>query len=148
MFLQRNIPYEARLHKMKISEENECIKCKTKETLIHLYWECPHSARLWERLKAIVENHLHSPFQLDKEKCLLGSGNWLSKRKRTCIWTLSILTKHYIHLCKCNENERNLQGLENYIKSQLRMEKMVATRKGKFNLFAGEWNGMLDWIDS
>ena len=46
MFMQRNIPYETRLYKMKISETENCTSCKVKETLLHLYWDCPNTTRL------------------------------------------------------------------------------------------------------
>ena len=148
MFLQRNIPHESRLFKMKITDTECCETCNIKETIKHLYWECPHTIRLWERLKYIIEQYLHSHFSLHKAKCMLGTGVWISKRNKECIWLLCIITKHYIHLCKCNKEERNPKGLENYIKSILRLERSLATRKGKINLFTNKWGDVINWIES
>ena len=147
LFMQRNIPYGSRLYKMGLANTEVCELCKEKESIKHLYWECPNSTRLWERLKQIVENHLHSPLHLDAGKCMLGTGNWISKRNKECIWFLCILTKHYIHLCKCNETVKNSVGLENYIISLLRTEEALARRKGKLNLFTSKWGELLTGID-
>ena len=147
MFLQRNIPYEARLYKMKISDSENCKLCNTKETILHLYWECPNSARLWERLKYIVEHHLKTPLHLNPLKCMLGIGDWPSKKNKENIWLLSILTKHYIHLNKCNEGENSPRGLDNYLRSTLRMEREASKKKGMYNLFCTKWGKLIDWLD-
>ena len=148
LFLQRNVPYGGRLHKMKLVDSEECALCKTKETLKHLYWDCPNASRLWERLKFIVEKYLHSPLHLDATKCMLGIGHWICKRNKECIWFLCILTKHYIHLNKCNNTEMSGLGLENYIKSLLRIERLLATKRGKQNLFSTKWGDIMDWLDN
>lgn len=146
-FLQRNIPYERRLHLMKIKETPNCKDCNMPETILHLYWTCPKSKRLWERLKMLIEGNLKTHMYLCPKKCMLGIGNWIERRKREPIWLLTILTKHYIHLCKCNETERNIKGLERYIKSKLRIEKLLAMKNGEQNLFTSRWEQMTDWIE-
>ena len=148
MFMQRNIPFGARLYQMKISDNEECEYCKEKETMKHLYWDCPHSARLWERLKEIIGTHLHSYLSLDPARCMLGTGKWISKRNKECIWFLCILTKHYIHLCKCNGSTKNAVGLDNYIKSQLRTERILSGKRRKTNLFIEKWEKLFEWLDT
>ena len=147
MFLNRNVPYEARLFKMKLATTENCEKCNIKETITHLYWKCPNSARLWERLKNIIESQLHSHLPLNQEICMLGTGPWISKSKKESIWFLITLTKHYIHLCKCNGTDRNEVALENYIKSQLRLERILARKKGTINKFTAKWGDMIDWTE-
>ena len=44
-YFHRNILYQSRLRKMKIKDNPNCGKCKCKEILTHLYWECPHTKR-------------------------------------------------------------------------------------------------------
>ena len=53
-FYMRNVPYGSRLKKMGISQDSICKDCGNEESLLHLYWECPHSRRFWERLKEMV----------------------------------------------------------------------------------------------
>ena len=148
MFLIRNIPYGSRLYKMEITDTENCTTCNIKESLTHLYWDCPNTARLWERLKHVIEHHLNSTLILDKARCMLGTGTWTSKRYKERIWFLCILTKHYIHLCKCNESETTIIGYENYLKSTLRTEKSLAQQKGTINLFTAKWGLLMTWIDS
>ena len=50
----RNIPYNTRLHKMNIKDNPLCEKCQEKEDILHLYWECPNTQRLWEQLKNML----------------------------------------------------------------------------------------------
>ena len=148
VFMQRNIPYGARLHKMGISETENCSICNVKETILHLYWDCPHTARLWERLKHLIEKHMHYQLDLNKAKCLLGTGTWSSKLHKERSWFLCLLTKHYIHLCKCNDTVRCNIGLDNYIKTTLRTECNLAKTKGSFNLFSAKWGNFLTWLDT
>ena len=63
-FLLKNIPYEARLYKMKIKANENCARCQVKKDLIHLYWSCLKTRRLWERLKHLIERHQLTPFPL------------------------------------------------------------------------------------
>ena len=149
-FLLKNIPYEARLHHMKLKDREECSRCNIKETIIHLYWTCPRSRRLWERLKTLIEENQRTPFPLDKVNCLLGEGLWLSKQSKEVCQTLCILTKYYIHLEKCKENEpdRSIIGLESYLKKTLKLERYIAQENGYHNSYIAKWGGWTRWIDS
>ena len=129
MFLIRNIPYGSGLNKMKIIDTENCTTCKVKESLIHLYWDCPNPATLWERLKYLIEHHLKSTLILDKARCMLGTGIWTSRRTKEHTWFLCTLTKHYIHLCKCNESAKSVIGYGNYLKSTLRTEQKFSPTK-------------------
>ena len=44
--------------------------------------------------------------------------------------------------------ERNNNGLDNYIKSLLRIERRLAEKKGLINLFSAKWGNVITWIDS
>ena len=56
-FFMRNIPYGTRLKKMGIIDNDLCNECGDRESILHLYWTCPRTQRLWERLKTILEQH-------------------------------------------------------------------------------------------
>ena len=76
-FLQRNIPYKVRLHKMQIKESPNSIVCGLKEDLMHLYWRCTSTRRLWERLNQLIQMHMKTYFIESPEKlittiCFLG----------------------------------------------------------------------------
>ena len=148
-FLHRNVPYQSRLYNMKIKNSPDCNVCKCKESIVHLYWDCPSTKRLWERLKNLIEKNSGICFNLDKEKCLLGTGIWYSTRKKEVQYMLCILTKHYIHLCKCCEDStKNTAGLELYLKSKLKLEHMISLEKGTQNWFTEKWGNWIPWINT
>ena len=149
-FLLRNIPYEKRLHKMQIKPTPYCERCKIDEDILHLYWECPRTRRLWERLKELIEDIEHTPFPLTSSNCLIGIGNWMSTKHKEKCQTLCILTKHYIHLQKCGDNANTVhqQGLDRYLKSILGTEHTIALGNGKHNLFTATWGQWMNWIYS
>ena len=107
-----NVPYEGRLLKMGIKASNECHYCKTKETLVHLYWTCPQSRRLWEILKSEIKNHLGLSITLTAPECLLNMEATRNKEKqdiRRSLRILYLLCRHYIHLSKrAGEEQRDL----------------------------------------
>ena len=149
-FLLRSVPYESRLHKMTIKPSPLCQNCNVEESLLHLYWDCPRTKRLWERLKTITEEYQHTVFVLDKQKCLTGLGNWISKNNKERLQTLCVLTKYYIHLSKCDDNNKNATsyGLEQYLKRTLRIEYIIAQEKGLHNMFIQRWDPWIHWINS
>ena len=145
-FFHRAVPYEARLFKMGIKQTPNCQHCQEKETITHLYWTCPQSQRLWERLKHLIETHLKVLFLNTPEHCLLGSTDHMNKRKIDATNLLCILTKYYIHVNKCNDTEKSTIGLENYIKSKLKIEEAIAERNYAHNLFNDRWANMVRWV--
>ena len=132
---------------MKIKPDQNCQICFEEEDILHLYWKCPHSRRLWERLKVLIEDNLRTSFPLNAEKCLLGTSHNIPKSKKDAVNLLCILTKHYLHLSKCNNTPRSIIGIELYIKSTLKTERRIATEKGQINLFDHKWRGISKWID-
>ena len=143
----RNVPYEKRLWKMKIKATPECETCQVEESIMHLYWNCPNTKRLWERLKILIEKGLRTSFIMNPERCLLGTGYKGTKKNKDAINLLCLLTKHYLHLSKCNNSPKSTIGLELYIKSTLKIEKRISSEKGLFNLFIHKWKGLNEWID-
>ena len=105
----RNVSYGKRLHKMKISETPLCYHClnhkeiEVEESIMHLYWECPASKRLWERLKLILTTTLNWDLQLTPEVYLfnLNPAETDQKLHKSVLNILSLLVKNYINICKC-----------------------------------------------
>ena len=151
-FFMRNIPYEVRLHKMKIKGTTKCIECNedSDETILHLYWECNSSRRLWERLKEILDYHSEYALTLTAEMCLLGITDEefeQGRNRKRLVSILCLLTKHYIHLCKCSETKRNVVGLSNYIKGTYKTEKYIAQQKGTEYLLNVKWGEISGWLE-
>ena len=149
-FLMRTIPYEKHLHTMKLKPTPICESCGIDEDIIHLYWDCPKTRRLWERLKQLIEELELTPFPLDKKNCLLGIGTWISAKHKERCQSMCILIKYHIHLQKCTDenNTRSPKGLDNYIKNILKTEHTIAQEKGTQNQFTRNWRLWMNWIYS
>jgi len=127
------------------SDSEDCTECETQEDIQHLYWSCPTTRRLWERLKQIVTSKLGICLPLSEERCLIGTGNWVENKHKEEVQLLNIWTKYYIHLNKCNNTKRTEKGLEIYIRGNLKTEREIAKRNGKINLFQDKWNDLAYW---
>ena len=135
---------------MKINETRNCQVCQFKESIIHLYWDCPRAKRVWERLKTLIEEHSRTYFNLDKEKYLLGTGVWISNKYKEINHLLCTPTKYYTHLCKCNDSEPNQPsptGLDMFIRSKLKLELTISNEKEKYKSFTEKWGRWLPWIN-
>ena len=146
-----NVPYERRLYKMGIKASDECQYCKTKETLVHLYWTCPQSRRLWERLKLEIKNHLGVEINLTASQCLLNLNDNNNKAQGATMKSMRILyliCKHYIHLSKCSGEDRNEHGLIGYIIRTYNMEYNIAQSNGSVKLISIKWKKLTRaWTD-
>ena len=65
------------LHKMKISDTNECIFCKNQiDTTVHALIECPETANIWRHGELWLRQHINRSIKIsDKEKIFGISGN-------------------------------------------------------------------------
>jgi len=144
-FLMRLVATGRRLLLLGKEDSELCPDCNTIEDIQHLYWSCPNTKRLWERLKPLIEEHLGTQIHSTQENCLLGIGNWKTNKHREEVQLLNIWTKYYIHLNKCNNTKRTTKGLENYIKGNLRTEREISARNGKINLFIDKWEDFNNW---
>jgi hypothetical protein len=51
----------AELERRKIKENIRCVVCNREETLVHRFWQCPHSARVWDMLRSNSALKLANP---------------------------------------------------------------------------------------
>jgi ribonuclease HI len=51
----------AELERRKIKENIRCVVCNREETLVHRFWQCPHSARVWDMLRSNSALNLANP---------------------------------------------------------------------------------------
>jgi exonuclease III len=72
-FFVRNLSYGARLFHMKKEPSDRCARCNQKESIIHLYWECPDTGNIWDQLYEIIYRDIG--VRKSKELCLLGIRN-------------------------------------------------------------------------
>jgi len=131
-FLIRDVLTNTKLIHMGKSDSIHCYLCKTEiETITHLYWACPTTRRLWERLKLFVLESMGFTLELEPLELLLGVSKLTPDEGPTdIIYLLSLITKSYIHACKCKNIFPNDNGLISKIKYIKNMELAIATKKG------------------
>ena len=130
---------------MGIKPSEMCKHCNQKESLLHLYWTCPLSRRLWERLKEEIKKHLGLDITLSASECLLNTNintTYNKKDTRRSVRIMYLLCKHYIHLSKCTEEERSLYGLIGYIMKTYNMEYNICQQKGSLKLISVDWSNL------
>jgi hypothetical protein len=104
---------------MGLADSDLCNKCKTKETIVHLYWDCTESQKLWNGISNLL--HDDKNVKPNKRECLVGKSPAKSNRDQLAD-TISLVCRYYIHLMKCKNQQRNLQGLLNTIKNIMNVE--------------------------
>ena len=149
-FFMRNIPYEKRLFNMKIKPSDKCQHCpNVEESVLHLYWTCPMTYRLWERLKRILQKHTRIDLKLEPGACLLGQGTeiYASRESNILINILCLLTKHYIHVNKCYSRIPSTDGLIAEIRKTYRIEKNLALTNNTPNMVNTKWGELAKWLE-
>ena len=83
---------------------------------------------------------------LEAASCLLGVNTHHARGKRPItsenrrlLRTLSLLTRHYIHVCKCAEEIKSFRNLLKYIKDIYNTEERIAGKKGTLHLLNNKW---------
>jgi len=163
-FYMRNVPYGTRLNKMGKQDNPICQECdqEEEESILHLYWTCPRSERLWERLKHLIElesepepdpdklpANTTTTLPLDPASCLLGIYlDAQNKQQNTLKRILCLLTKYYIHKQKCNGGKRSYEGLIHYISQTYRTEVYLAQKRGTIHQISMKWKQLAKKLDN
>ena len=67
--IHRRVVYNQLLHKMNITDNPNCLFCNAKETIEHIYLECPNVIRLWQDTENWVKSLNYPHFKIsDTEK--------------------------------------------------------------------------------
>ena len=135
---------------MKGKPTNKCEHCTNgEESIPHLNWTFPMTYQLWERLKGILQKHTGADIQLKPESCLLGLGRNqdVSREKNILISILCLLTKHYIHVSKCNNLPPSIEGLKGHIRKKYRIENSLAHYTNIPNRINTKWGELVIWLE-
>ena len=123
------------------------------DTIYHPYWEYPNNQRLiWERFKLLILETLDWSVPMDPVEMLLGISNVQHKVALPhLLYLLYLITKNYIHSCKCMEKVPNGECLISHViivsapcswqRSQLSLATAVhspLTTNGKWQM-SGPW---------
>ena len=145
-FIMRDIPYNARLQHMGKTPTDMCQHCiNQRETILHLYWDCPKSVELWEHLSKIFKEVTNIDIKPEMVTCLLGNMELQSTKITKLYGTLCSQVKYYIHSNKCKGIITNCADLCNHIKKHIALEKLVANQGNKIPCFTKKWGDFSNW---
>ena len=121
------------LHWYKIKDNNYCTFCeKEQETILHLFYSCPHVQRLWTYVKS-----LHSNFNdLDAQAVLFNTVRSNPKFVENCI---TLIAKFYIYNSRCMKQELSIYALKQAIIEYRDIEKSIASKNQKLDKHAQKW---------
>jgi len=141
-FFVRNVTYGVRLYHMKISRSPNCIYCGQVDTLMHRYWKCDWTIRLWNKVSDILSSYKGRKVVLTAKMALMGLVENFDKwtpMEQKLLQTVILLCKHYIHRQLCKRETTSKRGLVNYIRYIKRLEEEVATMKGSRRFHIQKW---------
>uniref|UniRef100_A0A3B3BAV7 Reverse transcriptase domain-containing protein n=1 Tax=Oryzias melastigma TaxID=30732 RepID=A0A3B3BAV7_ORYME len=112
--LHRFYPTNQYMSRLKRDIDKNCSFCgQFEETLIHMFWTCKHTEKIWDRLTNLIKTKIYPHFTLTWKNILCGFFNYDNKFSSEfyLINLLILLTKHYIHKTKFNNKAPNFLDL-------------------------------------
>ncbi len=117
--LHRFYPTNHYIQRLKKDNDVNCKFCDSvDETLVHLFWSCPLTRKLWSKLVRFVREHIYRQFDLCWKNVLFGFIEY-DKNLNSQFYLINllvILTKFYIHRTKFSGKKPNLPELLAYLK--------------------------------
>jgi len=107
------------------------------ENTRHLFWECQHVQTFWANLSNVF-SICNINVDINFLNISLGMPN--IKQHKTPINYILMLAKYYIFRCKCLQEKPIFCHFKNYFKYKLNIEKHIAIRKGKIDIYHAKWN--------
>ena len=120
--LHRFYPTNHYLQRLKKDIDVSCAFCGfSNETLVHLFWSCPHSQQLWKKLSRYIIDHIYHHLTLCWKNVLFGYTE-IDKNLISQFYVINLLiivTKFYIHRSKFLNKKPNFLELSAYIKQYI-----------------------------
>ena len=122
----------------EIEIQPQCTFCKKEiETLEHLFVTCEVIEPLWDTLERLI-GYSFSPAQK-----LLGCYNEIGNRPFDIISHLTILLKHYIHICRLKKCKPLFTVFSKKVVTTESIEFRIAAKLGKATQHAAKWGNMV-----
>ena len=121
--LHRILSTNSSLFQFGLKETHLCSFCnETKESILHLFWNCATSLTFWFELSEQVHKKCNFIISLSADKVVLGSAtSELSDNM------LIVLAKYYIYSCRLNFSKPCVQGFIKLLKTTYNIEKMSSS---------------------
>ena len=130
------------LVKLKLASSDKCSFCKTeRETILHLFWECPQSNRFWLDLSQFLTANgvLQSDIEINLEAVIFG-GEKIGK----LINLILLVAKRYLYNVKMNKGLPQLNIFKTVLYNYYKVEKRIALITDKQESFEDKWRLLED----
>ena len=137
-FNMRNIVTRKYLHKVKIIDASNCLKCNKEEDLLHLFWSCDSTNKLWFDLNDWLTSILGIKLETTCESVLM---NILT----TDVTYLNLLTfvytlcKKVIYINRESSKPVNLIHVINVLKKYEKIERLNAMGLRRLQNHFNKW---------
>ena len=119
-----------------------CVFCyNAKETVVHLLFECEVSQKMWKLLSKWISYWFQQKVELTAEIVLFNS---FKGKNVKVINTIILIMKRYLYIQKCKEERPEFRVFVNYMNRFISVEKYIALRNNKLEIFVRKWNYYLD----
>ena len=110
------------LMKCKLKETSLCTFCnETKETIIHLFWDCSQIRSLWLEFADFIYSTCNLRLNVSARNIILGC-----ETESALVNLLIILIKYYIYSSRLNGSIPNMNGIKNMIRNSYKTERLSA----------------------
>ena len=137
--LQRGIVTNVQLYQWKLIESDACTYCKeTKESIIHLFCECPIIKKVWEDLKTFLETRFCAN-EIDLSASAIIK-NRIVKVKSHVLNFVCLIVKQFIYGQRCLEKPISVHSIIGKINQIERIEKYIACKNNKQVIHVRKWH--------
>jgi hypothetical protein len=128
----RRTPYNRRLFLMGQEDSEECNLChKEQQTMKHLFWECSTVKPLWQNMARLTN------LNIGIQEGYIGYSSGL--KRQTKLENYCMLTRYYIHVCKCKNTIPNEVGQMNMIRCHKKREWECHSRNNTLGIYRMRW---------
>lgn len=131
--VHRVYPVKETLERFHLDIENKCSFCSCeKESIVHLFYECPCSSVFWYKMSQFLSVKLNCNLNLSLSSVVLHFNEYdVSKGKMFLIDLFLLLGKFYIHQVKWSNSEPNFVHFQTAFKIYLESIQFVKNKKAR-----------------
>ena len=121
-----------------MKEDEKCTFCSnSRETLVHLFWDCPRVRKVWEKMfEMLTEKYNIQDIRANPTSVIF---NKIVHPTKHIAKLLCLLTKQYIYRQKCKGEKLNFVALRNIIRTTENIEKYIAGKNNRIRLHERKW---------
>ena len=138
--LERGIVTNIHLLKWNLKENDLCYYCQdSRETLIHLFVQCPLVASFWQQVRAFILEK----FKIQGSEIMTSAENIILNRIHCRVSNISnfvcLIAKQYIYSTRCLQQQISLEAFKARIYHIENVEKYIAQKNNRLSKHVSKW---------